>query len=71
MSFRIKGKRASTIDSEELEELGYLVSGFTTQEIKQIAPTVFTEAVASLGDIDEMDKETSIALAEKAVNAYG
>ncbi|XP_028399917.1 putative stereocilin-like protein [Dendronephthya gigantea] len=67
----ILGKKASTINSEELEELGYLVSGFTPDEIKQIEPTVFIDAVATLGDIEELDEETSIALANKAVEVFG
>ena len=67
----LKDKKPSTIDSDELEELGYLVSGLTSEEIDQIRPTVFTDAVALLGDIDDLDKETTTALANKAVEAFG
>lgn len=67
----LKGKWPSTIESDELEELGYLVSGLSPEEIDLIRPTVFTEAVATLGDIDDLDNETTAALAAKAVEAYG
>ena len=67
----MKGKEPSTINSDELEDLGYLVSGLTSEEISQIKNDVFIDAMATLGDIDSLDSETTTALAEKAVEAYG
>lgn len=66
----LKGKEPSTITSIELEDLGYLVSGLTPEEIGQISASVFSDAVATLGDIDDLDKETIAALADKAVSVY-
>ena len=47
------------------------MNGFTSEEIDEITPSVFTDAVAILGDIDELDNETTAALADKAVEVYG
>ena len=47
------------------------MSGFTADEIGEINPSVFTDVLPLIGDMDELDNETTAALADKAVEVYG
>lgn len=67
----MKGKQPSTMTSEDLQEIGYLMGGLTSEQISEIASEAFREAMTALGDLDKLDSNTTIALASKTLAVYG